>query len=416
MAAQERVEFIRNFETETVFQEYSVGFTNFGERGRTTVLPQTAGGSNWVPLSGSRYLVGISWSYSTGFALVAVDRRTRSIVATLPTTDRVAILIADPVRPRVFYSDGHKVLGFDASNLSSWIISPDTAFSMVYAPTVDRLYLLTGPNPFIDPHTPRQVTVVNATSGLVLNQFPTTGLSGMVVDSGGRRLYMPVQGQTSFFTEIAAYDPETGLEVARTAHPGELVLDEPRGLLFGTVSGAVTILDAGTLATIQQVSIPRLSGPGNPRLSVRPGRLMSAVHVVQGTVTSGHCWRQAITTFNIDGRSRGTLDLSDPASPPSRAFPCGEIVLLEAPPSPSTPAASVVGSNVHLTWENAGNVSEFELQVGFAPGAPVLFHRVGLDTSIDVTNVPPGVYYLRVRAINEIGTSPPSPEIRLVVN
>jgi hypothetical protein len=97
----------------------------------------------------------------------------------------------------------------------------------------------------------------------------------MVVDSGGRRLYLPVQGETPFFTHIAAYDPETGQEVARAAHPGELVLDEPRGLLFGTVSGVVTVLDAGTLATIQQVSIPRLSGPGSPRLSVRSGRLMS---------------------------------------------------------------------------------------------------------------------------------------------
>jgi hypothetical protein len=159
VAAQERIELIPNFETETVFQEYSVGFANFGERGRTTILPaHTAGGSNWVPLSGSGYLVGISWSYSTGFALVAFDRRTRSSVATLPTTDRVAILIADPVRPRVFYSDGHQILGFDASNLSSWIISPSVPFSMVYASKVDRLYLLTRPNPFIDPNTPRQVT------------------------------------------------------------------------------------------------------------------------------------------------------------------------------------------------------------------------------------------------------------------
>jgi hypothetical protein len=33
-AAQERIELVRNFETETVFQEYSVGFTNFAERGR----------------------------------------------------------------------------------------------------------------------------------------------------------------------------------------------------------------------------------------------------------------------------------------------------------------------------------------------------------------------------------------------
>ena len=72
--------------------------------------------------------------------------------------------------------------------------------------------------------------------------------------------------------------------------------------------------------------------------------------------------------------------------------------------------------DVQLTWENPGNVSEFEFQVGFAPNAPVLSHRVGLETSVSVANVPPGVYYLRVRAINEIGKSPASPEIRVVVN
>ncbi len=98
-----------------------------------------------------------------------------------------------------------------------------------------------------------------------------------------------------------------------------------------------------------------------------------------------------------------------------RAPADSSIATHQAPPSPSTPTGFVVGPNVHLRWDNPGNVSEFELQFGFAPGTTAGSLRLGLETSLGITNVPPGVYYVRVRAINEIGTSPPSPEIRVEV-
>ena len=224
--AQERIELIRNFETGTVFQEFNIGFTRFGERGRQTRLPAAlAAGFNWVPLAGGRYLVGINQTHAA--ALVVFDRRTRSIVATLPTSFSVASLIADPVRPRVFYSDGRRLIGFDALTQSSWIVkdvSPNGLIAIAYAHMVDRLYLLTGPNPFIEPNVPPVVMVVTPTSGSIVNQFTTTGFGPLVVDSNGKRLYKAVRALAGFTSEIAAYDPETGQEVARRESPGELAL------------------------------------------------------------------------------------------------------------------------------------------------------------------------------------------------
>ena len=58
---------------------------------------------------------------------------------------------------------------------------------------------------------------------------------------------------------------------------------------------------------------------------------------------------------------------------------------------------------------------EFELEFGFAPGQRAGSARLGHTTSIAIPGVPPGVYYVRVKALNEVGPSPASADVRVVV-
>ena len=66
-----------------------------------------------------------------------------------------------------------------------------------------------------------------------------------------------------------------------------------------------------------------------------------------------------------------------------------------------------------LTWNAAGGgVTAYRLEAGTAPGlSNVASSVVGAATSLTATAVPPGTYYLRVRAIALDGESAPSNEV-----
>ena len=92
------------------------------------------------------------------------------------------------------------------------------------------------------------------------------------------------------------------------------------------------------------------------------------------------------------------------------------------PPPPANLTYQVANSTVFLTWNNAlGPVTFYRLEAGATPGTtfftwdssvlvdpnklPQLLARFGAG------GVPNGVYYVRVRARNRFGLSPPSAEL-----
>jgi hypothetical protein len=90
---------------------------------------------------------------------------------------------------------------------------------------------------------------------------------------------------------------------------------------------------------------------------------------------------------------------------------------LAVPPVAPTGLAHVVaGRTVTLSWSLPGTSSaavEFVVEAGSRPGAADLARSTvdGVASSLTVPDVPPGRYWVRVRAVNYTGTSAPSNEI-----
>ncbi|MEZ5284732.1 MAG: hypothetical protein R2712_07990 [Vicinamibacterales bacterium] len=89
------------------------------------------------------------------------------------------------------------------------------------------------------------------------------------------------------------------------------------------------------------------------------------------------------------------------------------------PPGPAFGlAGSATGSTVSLDWAapSVGTAPfQYRVEAGSAPGLSNLATIVVASPAFTTTNVPPGLYYVRVRAINALGVGPVSNEIVVVV-
>ena len=91
-----------------------------------------------------------------------------------------------------------------------------------------------------------------------------------------------------------------------------------------------------------------------------------------------------------------------------------------APPGePQFPFSTVVGNVATLRWGAPyfGPVTDYILEAGSQPGASnIAVLRLGTTaTSITIPGVPPGRYFLRLRAVNALGISAQSFEHEMVV-
>jgi titin len=93
---------------------------------------------------------------------------------------------------------------------------------------------------------------------------------------------------------------------------------------------------------------------------------------------------------------------------------------LAAPGPSGNLAGAVSGSTITLTWvapTSGDPATSYLVEAGSSPGAANLasFDTGNAATALTATDVPPGTYYVRVRARNSSGTSAPSNEVVLTV-
>ena len=87
------------------------------------------------------------------------------------------------------------------------------------------------------------------------------------------------------------------------------------------------------------------------------------------------------------------------------------LLLPTAPSPPSALQFSVHGQTVSLSWERSFLAEEYVVEAGSSTGLADLFNAsVGGQRTISGA-VPPGRYYVRVRAKTQTGVSPPSSEV-----
>jgi hypothetical protein len=96
-------------------------------------------------------------------------------------------------------------------------------------------------------------------------------------------------------------------------------------------------------------------------------------------------------------------------------------VRTQAPNAPSNLRIVTVNSNATFTWTapsltNGGAPQSYLLEAGFSPNTTAVTLPIpGTGTTFPVAGVPPGTYYVRVKAVNANGTSAASNEVMLVV-
>ena len=199
---------------------------------------------------------------------------------------------------------------------------------------------------------------------------------------------------TSITGELQRWDTATGRAVATGPTGVGQVLLDVTGLVFTHGSNFLRQHDPQTLATVWSGVIPHgVSSP--PLLDGRNGII--------------YTFGGGFAVFDIGTRR---VRVQAPANAGSQVA----FALAPLPSAPGPLAATVQGANVSLLWSPvaaAATTTRYVLEVGSAPGLNDIFSGldVGLQTSFGASNVPPGTYYVRVRAGNYCGLGAPSNEV-----
>lgn len=173
------------------------------------------------------------------------------------------------------------------------------------------------------------------------------------------------------------------------------------GALSGTVDAAVVSLGWEPAINATSYVVEAGSQPGLADLAV--------LDVGRGLVfrTAAPPGRYFVRTRGVNSCGRG---------PASNEL---ELTVGGPPPiSPSNLTAAVSGRTVRLAWDapNAGSVPSFyQLEAGSGPGLSNLAVARTPDLTLTAPGVPPGHYFVRVRAGNPSGLSAPTPDVQVDV-
>lgn len=399
--------------------DIDVGVAAFGAvRHVTGIAIEPRASATLTAVAGGRYLVWVTPRKNPNdpgqYAIF--DRRTRAF-STIATPVYWGLL-GDRIRPRVFLLK-EPVTVYDFRTGVERVAAPTReagweSSGVAYAARADRLAFLE-----------RQVTATEIRLRVTVVDVATAAPVGMVtlppapsplvttaldIADDGTLIYVRDPATAG----ILAYDVALGTEVARSAVSGSVVIDHDRQLLLVQSSpGLLTVLDARTLQTLGALTV----AAGADSFQVIPGRGVTGAYVLRSRITGPSSCVVDLDVLNVGGQRRSSTRLSDTLNglSPWCVAPFAGAVITRNPAPPAGLTAQVAGRTVTLSWETAGDTTDFELEVGVSPGTTSLRVAVGEATAIGAAGVAPGTYYVRVRARNEVGPSGPSTELRVDV-
>jgi hypothetical protein len=382
-------------------------------------------------IGSGRYLV---WLSNDGRVVNLVDTMT-SRVSTLPVLPGGSRIVAvDSGRSRVFADTVGETFILDGQLGTVRSVQHETSFGPfysskgAYASSIERLFI-GRPSNFEGSFV---VDVVDVTAGRLERTFPLAAgfVTGIAVDADGRRLF--VAGSQ----ELHVYDAQNGALLmqfpgfrgAALLNENVLQIDESRRRLFLTMDGPpgipriglgnyVAAFDLDTLALLGVASDPippnwsfdmqLLAGPRSP------------LYIFNSfPVAEDRCPTARLEVYEPEsGALRQRVDALQLWGGLTGVSVCRAHLALQSPPVPPTlhaPAAG--GRQVTLSWTASYDALHYDIEAGSAPGLSDLAVSPGhTSTSLTIDGVPPGRYFVRVRAINWVGRSLPSNEVEIVV-
>lgn len=461
--AQERLELLTFVNNQSRLVEVDASVTGFGAVRAVTPVPnglEPAGDflgrhGEIVAVSGGRYLAWVTMATPGVGPLLAFDRRTRTLLdatSLLPRDDTGSrlvnnvLLANDSHRPRLFIAGQPAFRSAGRAPAELWAIdlrgaAPRRVGSSdyliegaAYAGDTDELFYLDGA--FENGVRITWVVAVNATTGQELRRWKLSGVvSAIRTEASGRILWVDHNG-------LEAIDAMTGVTLATSDQfsVANTIVDAPRQLLLVRQGDFLVAVDPLLLTEIGRTRVaftPPDDGMSRTAQSLA-GRWMTGAYTVRAEtrktqISSGRtgsedrfeftCNAITVDALHPNGARRESADILARLGPGGSAIggrfaglTCrAPAALVRSPFAPTDLAATIAGNTVQLAWKDPGDTSEFELEFGFAPGQRAGSARLGRVTSVAIPGVPPGVYYVRVKALNEVGPSPASADVRVVV-
>jgi len=194
-------------------------------------------------------------------------------------------------------------------------------------------------------------------------------------------------------------------EVSFTVGPQQCTAPpSPPGNLVAAVSGVAVTFSWNASAGATSYVLEAGSAPGLADLT--------AINV--GT-TTGFTASAPPGTYYVRVRGSNACGNGGPSNEATVVL--GTAVVL--PGAPSTPTFTVDGlRTVTITWTppvTGGSATSYLLEAGSAPGRTDIAVAAVTGTTLVAPGVPPGVYHVRVRAVNAAGQGPPSGSVAISV-
>ncbi len=388
--------------------------------------------SRATAVSGGRFVAWLAQSDNyPGSDLFLFDRRTRTVstaTAALPppppgarSASFFSLLGADTHRPRLFVVEQR--FSGPGPVQTVWTVDlrggPPVALATLdwsvygfgYAAESDEAFINDSGGP-----GPATMLVVNATTGAEVRRFTRPLRSyGALTEPAGRVVWV------NDGLGMRTLDARTGAVLATSPffQSGSSTYDPVRGVLFVRQSDFLVVVDPLRLTEIGRARVAFTPPQALMSESTETllGRWMTGAYVVRSSFRYGNttCNEISIDALDATGARRATADILSRLGPGGNASCNARGFVFRSPFAPTALASVVNGGTASLTWKDPGDTTHFELEFGFAPGQRAGAIAVGTATSIAIPGVPPGVYYVRVKAHNEVGPSPASSDVRIVV-
>jgi hypothetical protein len=191
----------------------------------------------------------------------------------------------------------------------------------------------------------------------------------------------------------------------------------PRRFAMGLLSALLLLITSGSAQA--QVSVTAEWDPNTDPyttgyrlwIGTAPGVYLAEVDAgaqtrVPLSLPSGAIYYVVVRAYNASGQF----------GPPSNE---AMINLSSAPAAPTDFRAAVSGSRATLMWNppSGGGATQYLLYVGTTPGGGNIANGLAVGSVLTVSgDLPPGVYYARLRASNPSGAGPFSQEISFQIN